>query len=345
MIRGRKKHGLAAHRFDCVATIMLPGKENSGGRRYGCWSQNSYPNSTVRGNEVLGLCRVSMAPLLSLSPNRAPANWCSAQPFEYCLAHRPNGSHSISVSTDFSAVKMLSAKCSIFDCRSTPSTWDLVISAIEGNKMLNESIQWNSFRVDCVPTNRMHQSPWFDCWTNPTGLTQSMATASWMALLIEHCSAILNYGNGFVIKALTIRSSNSRHQYIPNVCNGVFMPRNAKRCTRLISPDEMTSPCRETFSKILVSLRKVTFFKVQSSNDTEYLDALRPRANCSSPWMSPLQRKVCGISHPHSKNRLFSLMFGHFQSVKSGSSSSFRFREFALLYALLPPPFVARFVL
>lgn len=107
----------------------------------------------------------------------------------------------------------------------------------------------------------------------------------------------------------------------------------------------MTSPCSETFSKIRVSLRKVTFFKVQSSNDTEYLDVLRPRAKCSSPWMSPLQRSVCGISHPHSRNRLFSLMFGHFQSVKSGSSSSFRFRELALLYNLLPPLLVGFLVL
>lgn len=150
-----------------------------------------------------------------------------------------------------------------------------------------------------------------------------------------------NYSFEFENEIYSLQSIERRdHANIPSVCNGVFMPRKAKRCTRLISPDEITSPCSDTFSKILVSLRKVTFLKVQSSSDTEYLDALSPRANCSSPWMSPLHRNVCGISHPHSKKRLFSLMFGHFQSVKSGSSSSFRFREFALLYNLLPAPLV-----
>lgn len=56
----------------------------------------------------------------------------------------------------------------------------------------------------------------------------------------------------------------------PSACNDVLNPKNAWRCTRFISPDDMTRPCSETFSKIRASLRNVTFFSVQSSKDTEY---------------------------------------------------------------------------
>lgn len=124
----------------------------------------------------------------------------------------------------------------------------------------------------------------------------------------------------------------------PSACNGVSMPKNASRWTRLISPDDITNPCSETFSKIRASLRNVTFFNVQSNSDTEYRDRRKPLAICSNPWISPLHRSVCGISQPHSKYRLFSLMFGHFQSliwlrsIKIDFFSIFLLRESALLY-------------
>lgn len=129
----------------------------------------------------------------------------------------------------------------------------------------------------------------------------------------------------------------------PSACNGIFNPRNACRWTRLISPDDITSPCNETLSKIRASLKNVTFFSVQSSSDTGYLDWRRPCAICCKPWISPLHRNVYGMSHVHSKYRLFSLIFGHFQSSMVVSWSIpvdliFRLRKSFLLYAF-PLPF------
>lgn len=129
----------------------------------------------------------------------------------------------------------------------------------------------------------------------------------------------------------------------PSACNGIFNPKNACRCTRLISPDDITRPNNETLSKIRASLKNVTFFNVQSSRETGYLDCRRPCAICCRPWMSPLHRSVYGISQPHSKYRLFSLIFGHFQSSIVVVSWSipvdliFRLRKSILLYTF--PPF------
>lgn len=65
---------------------------------------------------------------------------------------------------------------------------------------------------------------------------------------------------------------------LPKACSGFFKPRNIDRWTLFISPDDMTRPCNEIFSKTLVSLRNVTFFSVQSSNDTEYMECRSPSA-------------------------------------------------------------------
>lgn len=56
------------------------------------------------------------------------------------------------------------------------------------------------------------------------------------------------------------------------------MPRKANRWTLLISPDDITNPCKEMFSNILALLKNDTFFNVQSSRETVYGDSLRPSA-------------------------------------------------------------------
>lgn len=90
----------------------------------------------------------------------------------------------------------------------------------------------------------------------------------------------------------------------PRIWRGVLSPLNANRWTRLISPDDMKSPLNETPSKILASLRTVTFLSVQSRIDTVEVLFLSSSAISAKPWTSPLHLNVSGTSQPHSRLRL-----------------------------------------
>lgn len=117
----------------------------------------------------------------------------------------------------------------------------------------------------------------------------------------------------------------------PRIWRGVLSPLKAKRWTRLISPEDMKRPLSETPSKILASLRTVTFFNVQSRMETNVLLFLSPSAIKASPWTSPLHLSVSGTSQPHSRLRL-SVIFGQ---VHEPSSAAFTWLTLRLFLSII----------